>query len=130
MATAVSKSPAWLSKACVCFFSMNEAMFKLAVRTLTHADFLPTLPGQTFKLHIHRSAPCHKSTAGLWENRKQPQKTCGEQLSKCPECCNLYSGQRKGRKQFAIRPDIIPHRREEASGGTLHAPHERSTFPL
>lgn len=41
MATAISESPAWLSTACVCFFSMNGAMFKLAVRlwhTLTFSQ--------------------------------------------------------------------------------------------
>lgn len=83
-------------------------------------------PGERLNPRIHRSAPCHKSTAGLCENHTRPQKACGEQSSNSPECSAVFSVQTGG-KSASVAP-IIPHRREEASWGTLHAPHERSTF--
>lgn len=55
-------------------------------------------PGEHLNPRIRGSAPCHKSTAGSYENHTWPQKACSEQPSNRSECCTVYSVQTGGIK--------------------------------
>lgn len=124
MGTTESESSIWQLHASAWFL---QAMIWLAMNFGSTLPFSQLSLGERLNPWIHRSAPCHKSTAGLCENHTWPQKACGEQPSNSPECCAVYSVQTGGIKCLTSRHNSSQKGRGElgnsaCSSWTLYFP--------
>lgn len=124
MGTTESKSSVWHLDASAWFLWTMLWLARSLGNTLT---FSQLSLGERLNPWIHRSAPCHKSTAGLCENHTRPQKACGEQHSNSPECSAVYSVQTGGKKCLSSRHNSSQKGRGElrnsaCSSWTLYFP--------
>lgn len=104
-----------------------HGFYKLAMSFGSTLTFSQHSPGEHLNPWIHRSAPCHKSTAHWCENHTWPQKACSEQPSNSPECSVVYSVQTGGKKCFTSHHNSSQKERGElrnsaCSSWTLYFP--------